>query len=196
MNSPRSEPSVDQTGSYGTLICTLVDRRSSVPFADARISCVVAPGKLVQVDADSRGEFRADVPQGVYELVISARGELALILRGIGVLAGHTQYMTRAFIPGEEDPSEGDPSSAIGGYLVDRLNHPVVDAAVTAVTVKGRTVYTAQTDKYGAFILHGVGPGQYDVSVRTATNTLSNERINVPAERVFVRHDLKLMMTA
>ncbi len=180
--------------SIGSLICTLVDRRSSVPLSDARITAVVSVGKLIQVDADSRGEFRADVPQGVYEFVISARGELALILRGIGILAGHTQYMTRAFVPGEEEPDDGAPSSAIGGYLIDRLNHPIITAAVTALAVNGKHVYTAQTDQYGAFILHDVKPGDYNVVVRSTTNTISSERITIPAERHFYRHDLRLLV--
>jgi len=70
----------------GTLFCTLVDRRSSVRFGRARH--VRDRRGIVQVDVDSKGEFRADFPQGVFDLVISARGELSLTLRGIGVLAG------------------------------------------------------------------------------------------------------------
>jgi hypothetical protein len=180
----------------GTLICTLIDRRSSLPMSDARITCVVGFGKIVQVDADQRGEFRADMPEGVYELIISARGELALILRGIGILAGHTQYITRAFAPGDEEPNDGEPSSAIGGYLTDRLGQPFPRAAVTATAGKGAHRYATQSDQFGAYIFHNVKPDEYDVVVRSATGTLSNERIMISGQREFYRHDLRLMVTA
>jgi hypothetical protein len=190
---------------YGTLHCTLVDRRSSVPLSDARVTCVVGGG-IIQVDVDQRGEFTANFPQGVFELVISARGELSLTLRGVGILGGHVQHMMRAFVPGEDDGYDGVPASAIGGYLTDRLGHPVVDAAVTAALVApaGQPVYgvphasqtyTAKSDKFGAFIIHAMKPGSYDVVVRTAQRTLSVERVLIPDHRTFVRHDLKLMVT-
>jgi hypothetical protein len=188
----------------GTLFCTLIDRRSGVPLSDARVTCVIGGG-IVQVDVDARGEFRADFPEGVFDLVISARGELSLTLRGVGVLAGHAQHILRALVPGEDDGHDGGPASAIGGYLTDRLGHPVVDAAVTATLVPppgtplyggpGAQTYAAQTDKFGAFVIHAIKPGAYDVVVRTKQNTLSNERVVVPAERVFRRHDLRLMVT-
>jgi hypothetical protein len=181
----------------------LVDRRSSVPLSDARVTCVIGGG-IVQVDVDSRGEFRADFPQGVFDLVISARGELSLTLRGIGVLAGHTQRILRAFIPGEEEAHDGIPASALGGYLTDRLGHPVVDAAVTATLVPapgtplytgGLQTYAAQSDKFGAYVIHAIKPGTYDVVVRNKQSTLSNERVTVPDRRTFQRHDLRLMVT-
>jgi hypothetical protein len=191
-------------GTNGTLYCTLVDRRSSVPLSDARVTCVVGGG-IVQVDVDTHGEFRADFPQGVFDLVISARGELSLTLRGIGVLAGHTQHIMRAFIPGEDEVNDGVPASAIGGYLTDRLGHPLVEAAVTATLVpppgtplygapSGQT-YASQTDRVGAFVIHAIKPGTYDVVVRTKQNTLSNERVTIPDHRTFHRHDLRLMVT-
>jgi hypothetical protein len=186
----------------GTLLCTLVDRRSSVPLSDARVTAVVGGG-IVQVDVDSRGEFRANFPQGVYELIISARGELSLTLRGVGILAGHTQHITRAFVPGEDDGYDGRPASAIGGYLTDRLGHPVIDAAITATLLPERSsltlggggshTYTARSDKFGAYLIHAIKPGTYDVVVRSRSSTLSNERITVPSERMFHRHDLRLM---
>ena len=189
---------------HGTLFCTLVDRRSSVPMSDARITCVVGGG-IVQVDTDQRGEFKALFPEGVYELIISARGELSLTMRGIGILGGHTQRMTRAFVPGEELEDDGEPASAIGGYLTDRLGHVVADAAVTAVSVPppGHNIYggeapkryTTASDSFGAFIIHGIKPGTYDVVVRNATMTLSNERVVIPGARHFARHDLRLMVT-
>lgn len=186
----------------GNLICTLVDRRSSVPLSDARVTCISSSG-IIQVDVDGRGEFRATFPQGVYELIISARGELSLTLRGIGILAGHTQYMMRAFVPGEDDGYDGVPSSALGGYLTDRLGQPVVDAAITATLVTerpsyalggaGSQTYTARSDKFGAYVIHAIKPGTYDVVIRTTARLLSNERITVASERHFQRHDQRFI---
>ena len=175
----------------GTLQCTLLDRRSSVPLSDARVTCVIGDARIVQLDADARGEFRAEFPQGVYELVISARGELSLIIRGIGVLAGHHQRLTRALVPGDAVPDD-QATAAIGGYLIDRLALPVVDAAVTA-TMAGGSVYTARSDKAGAYVIHAVAPGTYDVVVRAGTRVVSHESVTVAAERTFKRHDLKLV---
>jgi hypothetical protein len=186
----------------GTLICTLVDRRSSVPLTDARVTCISSAG-IIQVDVDSHGEFQATFPQGVYELIISARGELSLTLRGIGILAGHTQYLLRAFVPGEDDGYDGVPSSALGGFLTDRLGQPVVDAAITAALVTERPsyqigapsaqTYTTKSDKFGAYVIHAIKPGTYDVSVRTTKRLLSNERVAIPVERHFQRHDLRFI---
>lgn len=185
-------------------MCTLVDRRSSVPLSDSRVTCVINGG-IVQVDVDQRGEFKADFPEGVFDLVISSRGELSLTLRGVGVLAGHTQHMLRAFVPGEEEAHDGVPASAVGGYLTDRLGHPVVDTAVSATLVPpkgtplygtaGKQTYATQSDKFGAFVIHAIKPGEYDIVVRNAQRTLSNERIVIPEHRIFKRHDLRLMMT-
>ncbi len=173
-----------------------------MPLSDARVTCISSSG-IIQVDVDSRGEFQATFPQGVYELIISARGELSLTLRGIGILAGHTQYLMRAFVPGEDDGYDGVPSSALGGFLIDRLGQPVVGAAITAALVTERPSYavgappaqkyTAQSDKFGAYVIHAIKPGTYDVTIRTATRLLSNERISISAERHFERHDQRFI---
>jgi hypothetical protein len=185
---------METAATEGTLFCTLVDRRSSVPLSDARITFVVGGG-IVQVDTDSRGEFKAIFPEGVYELIVSSRGELSLTLRGVGVLAGHTQHITRALIPGEET-GEGQPSSAMGGYLIDRLGKPLPDAAITAMSAEGaKQTYTAQSDKFGAFVIHGMQPGSYDVSIRNTQRTLVSERITIAAERQFYRYDQRLIVS-
>jgi len=184
---------MDMVDSTGILFCTLVDRRSSVPLSDARITFVVGGG-IVQVDTDSRGEFKAIFPEGVYELIISSRGELSLTLRGVGVLAGYTQHIMRALTPGEET-SEGQPSSAMGGYLVDRLGKPLPEAAITAVAADRRTTYTGRTDKFGAYVIHAMQPGEYDVSIRNTQRTLSNERIVIAGERQFYRYDQRLLVS-
>ncbi len=186
MEAPQAGPN------EGTLTCTLLDRRSGAALADAHVTCVVRGG-IVQVTADQRGEFTAIFPEGVYEFIISTRGELSLMLRGIGVLAGHTQRIMRALIPGDGTRGEGEPSSAIGGYLIDRLAHPVVDAAITLVSLADRQTYTAKSDRFGAFIIHAIQPGAYDVAVRNTQRTLASERITIAAERQFYRFDQRLL---
>ena len=184
---------MDTADSTGTLFCTLVDRRSSIPLADARITFVVSGG-IVQVDTDSRGEFKAIFPEGVYELIISSRGELSLTLRGVGVLAGNTQHIMRSLIPGEET-AEGQPSSAMGGYLVDRLGKPLPEAAITAVAADRKQTYTGRSDKFGAYVIHGMQPGSYEVSIRNTQRTLSSEKITIAGERQFFRYDQRLLVS-
>jgi len=184
---------MDTAESTGILYCTLVDRRSSIPLSDARITFVIGGG-IVQVDTDSRGEFKATFPEGVYELIVSAGGELSLTLRGIGVLAGYTQHIMRALTPGEES-EEGQPSSAMGGYLVDRLGKPLPDAAITAVAADRQQTYTGLSDKFGAFVIHGMQPGTYDVSIRNTQRTLSAEKITIAGERQFYRYDQRLLVS-
>jgi hypothetical protein len=109
----------------------------------------------------------------------------------------------RAFVPGEDDGYDGVPSSALGGYLTDRLSQPVVDAAITAALVTERPsyqlgapsskTYTTKSDKFGAYVIHAINPGMYDVSVRTASRLLSNERVTIPGERHFQRRDLRII---
>jgi hypothetical protein len=184
---------MDTADTTGILFCTLVDRRSSVPLSDARVTFVIGGG-IVQVDTDTRGEFKAIFPEGVYELIISARGELSLTLRGIGVLAGYTQHIMRALTPGEET-GEGAPSSAMGGYLVDRLGKPLPEAAITAVAADRKQTYTGRSDKFGAYVIHGMQPGTYEVSIRNTQRTLSNEKITIAGERQFYRYDQRLLVS-
>jgi hypothetical protein len=183
---------MNQPGETGMLVCTLVDRRSSIPLSDARITCVVGGG-IIQVDADARGEFRAAFPEGVYEIIVSARGELSLTLRGVGILAGHTEHITRAFVPGD-DTDEGEPSSAMGGYLVDRLGKALPDAAITATAADGRRTYTGRSDRFGAYVIHGMQPGPYDVTIRNAQRILIAERVTIAGERRFFRYDQRLLV--
>jgi hypothetical protein len=184
---------MDTADTTGILYCTLVDRRSSVPLSDARVTFVIGGG-IVQVDTDTRGEFKAIFPEGVYELIISARGELSLTLRGIGVLAGYTQHILRALTPGEET-AEGAPSSAMGGYLVDRLGKPLPEAAITAVAADRKQTYTGRSDKFGAYVIHGMQPGTYEVSIRNTQRTLSSEKITIAGERQFFRYDQRLLVS-
>ena len=177
----------------GSLLMTLLDRRSSVPLAGARITCVWRDNRISRMDADDRGHFRATLPQGVYDLVISARGYLSLLVRGIGVLGGYHQQLTRALVPGEGQTAEGDPATAMGGYVTDRLGRPVGNVTIHANSENGTSAYTTRTDKTGAYVLHGVVPDMYDLTVRSMERSLLREHAPISHVKNFVRMDLRLI---
>jgi hypothetical protein len=180
----------EQTGS---ILMTLLDRRSSVPLAGARINCVWREGRISRLDADDKGHFRTTLPQGVYDLVISARGYLSLLVRGIGVLGGYNQHLTRALVPGEGQAPEGDPATAIGGFVTDRLGRPVSNVTIHANSESGSNAYTTRTDKTGAYVLHGVVPDMYDLTVRSMERSLLKEHVPIAHVKNFVRMDLRLI---
>lgn len=177
----------------GTLLCTLLDRRSSVPLGAARITCVWRDNRVSRMDADDRGHFAADLPQGVYDLVISARGYLSLFVRGVGVLGGYRQQMTRALVPGEGKDPEGLPATAIGGYIRDRLGRAVANVTVQANSESGNQSYTGRTDRSGAYILHGVVPDMYDLFVRSGDRNLAKEHVPISHVKHFVRMDVRII---
>ncbi|GAC1414255.1 MAG: hypothetical protein NVSMB64_24460 [Candidatus Velthaea sp.] len=176
----------------GSLTCTLLDRRSSVPLSGARITCVWRGDRISRLDADKRGNFTTELPQGVYDLVISARGYLSLTVRGVGVLGGYEQVLTRGLVPGEGQDPEGVPSTAIGGFITDRIERPVGNVTVSAIGDDGSASYTTRTDRSGAYILHGVVPGMYDLSVRSRERTLAHEPVPIAHVKDFIRLDLRL----
>jgi hypothetical protein len=180
-------------GQGGSLRCTLLDRRSSVPLAGARITCVGRDGRVSLMDSDERGNFQAAMPQGVYDLVISARGYLSLLVRGVGVLGGYHQQLTRALVPGEGQTAEGEPATALGGFVTDRLGRPVGNVTIHANSESGTASYTTRTDKTGAYVLHGVVPDMYDLTVRAMERTLLREYLPISHVKNFVRMDLRLI---
>jgi hypothetical protein len=180
----------EQTGS---LCCTLLDRRSSVPLCGARITCVGSDHRVLRFDADRFGRFTTTVPQGVYDLVISARGYLSLLVRGVGVLAGHRQFVTRALVPGEGDDCEHEPAAALGGYITDRFGRPVANVTIHISGEDGEAAYTTRTDREGAYLVHGVLPQAYDVTLCAMDRRLAREHVAVANPRDFVRVDLRLL---
>ena len=184
------ENEVDQT--FGTVQCTLLDRRSSVPVRGARVTCIWRDERVSVLSADDRGAFLAELPQGVYDLVISARGYLALFVRGIGVLAGYHQTIVRGLVPGEGRAPEGEPSTAIAGYVCDRVGRTVPDVAIHVNGENNAAAYTTSTDRSGAYVLHGVVPGMYDLVVRRGDRTLTHEDVAIAHVKELVRRDLRL----
>ena len=142
--------------STGTLSATILDRRSSSPLAGARVSCVWRDQRITTLRLDQHGKLRVELPEGVYDLIISANGFLSLLLRGIGILGGNDLQLMRALVPGAGQESDGDPATAVGGYVLDRLKRPLRNILVHA-SGEGHS-YTARTDRSGAFIMHGVAP--------------------------------------
>jgi len=185
------ENEVDQ--SFGTLLCTLLDRRSSVRLGGARVTCIWRDERVSVLSSDEHGTFIAQLPQGVYDLVISARGYLSLFVRGVGVLGGYHQAIVRGLIPGEGQALEGEPSTAIAGYVRDRVGRTVPNVAIHVNGEEHATAYTTHTDRDGAYVLHGVVPGMYDLVVRSGERTLSREHVAIAHVKDLVRRDLRLI---
>ncbi len=179
--------------SFGTLRCTLLDRRSSAALQGARVMCIGRDGRAYAFKADAQGLFSAQLAEGVYDLVISARGYLSLTVRGIGILAGHEQNVMRGLVPGEGQSLEGEPATAIAGYVKDRVGLAVANVAIHVTQDNGTTAYTTRTDKGGAFILNGVRPGMYDLIARAGERTLALEHVPIANVRSLVRVDLRLI---
>ncbi|HEY4442306.1 MAG TPA: carboxypeptidase-like regulatory domain-containing protein [Candidatus Elarobacter sp.] len=178
---------------FGTLHCTLLDRRSSVPISGARVTCVWRNERVSVLDADEAGRFSAQLPEGVYDLVISGRGYLSLFVRGVGVLGGYQQTIVRGLVPGEGQPLDGEPSTAIAGFVRDRVGMAVPNASVYVNGDKGGTAYTTRTDSAGAYVVHGVIPGDYDVAVRTGDRTLVHQHVPIAHVKALVRTDLRII---
>ncbi len=177
--------------STGTLSATILDRRSSSPLAGARVSCVWRDQRITTLRLDANGKLRVELPEGVYDLIISANGFLSLLLRGIGILGGNDLKLLRALVPGEGQESDADPATAIGGYVLDRLKRPLRDIVVHA-TGEGHS-YTARTDRSGAFILHGVQPAMYDLEFARISHIVKREPLAISNVRSFVRFDTKIL---
>ena len=177
----------------GLLCCTLLDRRSSVPLHGARVTCVGRDGRVVGFDADRMGRFTTALPQGVYDLVISARGYLSLLVRGVGVLGGHDQQMTRALVPGQGEDTEREAATALGGFISDRFGRPVANVIVHLTAEHGAAAHTTRTGRDGAYLLHGVLPGTYDLTVCALERRLLRESVAVENVKDFVRLDRRLM---
>jgi hypothetical protein len=182
---------VDET--FGTLQCTLLDRRSSVRLGGARVTCIWRDERVSVLRADEDGSFVAEVPEGVYDLVISARGYLSLFVRGVGVLAGYHQSIVRGLVPGEGQQLGGEPSTAIAGYVRDRIGRVVPDLAIHVNGEKHGTAYTTSTDRFGAYVLHGVIPGMYDLVVRAGERTVAREPVPIAHVKTLVRQDVRIV---
>ncbi len=177
--------------SAGTLSCTILDRRSSIPLSGARISCVWRTQRISTLRLDTSGSFKTDLPEGVYDIIISAHGFLSVSIRGIGILAGHQLQLQRALVPGEGQMSEGEPATAVGGFVLDRLHRPLANISIHAVG--GKTRYTTQTDRRGAYLLHGVAPAMYDLEFRRGNLLVGREPTPIPDVRNFIRVDTRLL---
>ena len=53
--------------------------------------------------------------------------------------------------------------------------------------------YAARTDNHGAYVIHGVGNGRYELVLRAAERTMAKEPLSVPDVKHFVRKDITLL---
>lgn len=185
--------------SVGQLSCLFLDRRSSFPLAEAQLMCIWPNQRMTAISTDREGRATLEVPEGSYDLVISAKGYLSMLIRGVGVLGGHKTDIMRGLIPGEGKGENELPSTAVGGYVRDRLGHPLPGVMIQVIFQTKSLVerdqaktYAARTDARGAYVIHGVSGGQYEVVVRAAERTMAREPLSVPDVKHFVRHDVTL----
>ena len=175
----------------GTLAGKFLDRRSSHPLAEARLSVVGHDGRATFGKTNAQGEFALKLPEGVYDLAISARGYLSMLIRGLGVLSGHRVEIVRAMVPGDagsEPPS--DVSTAIAGYVTDRLG-----SALQHVVVELRSEAHKQntrTEKNGAYVFHTVPIGEYDIFFRAGDRALEKVPVAIPTTKILARVDKRL----
>ena len=190
MEQTRSAPE-DLTG---LLSFTLLDRRSSVPLHGARINCIGRDNRVMRYDADRSGRFTTKLPQGAYDLVISARGYLSLLVRGVGVLAGHHQAVTRALIPGDGDDPQGEPATAIGGFITDRFGRSVEGVNIKLKAESDEAAaYTTRSERDGAYLFHSVIPANYVLQITAGNRRLVRDELAVANPRDFIRRDLRLL---
>jgi hypothetical protein len=176
----------------GTLATTFLDRRSSVPLAGAQVMCVGRDRAVTQLTTDASGTCRIEMAEGPYDLVVSARGYLSLLLRGIGVLGGYEHLFTRALVPGDDRAvHDVAPATAIGGYAVDRNGHGVNNVIVQAIA--GDVTKMTRTDKRGAYLLHSVEPETYEIVFRAPDRVFHRGETAITDIRAFARYDVKLL---
>ncbi len=182
------------TSSFGTVRCVLLDRRSSVPLSGAQVTCVARNGRVRMLDADARGAFTAELPEGVYDLVVSARGYLSLTVRGIGVLADHVQDVTRGLVPGDGGAlDDSAPATAVGGTVTDRVGQLMRDVTMHLNSDDGKQSYTTRTDRTGTYLIHGVAPGMYDLTARAGERTLALAHVPIANVRELIRADMRVV---
>lgn len=155
--------------------------------------CIGRDNRAIRFDADRFGRFTSTLPEGVYDLVISARGYLSLLVRGVGVLAGHRHQVTRALIPGEGDDCDHEPAGALGGFITDRFGRPVTNVTIHISSEDGQAAYTTRSDRDGAYLVHSLPARTYDVTLCAVDRRLAREHVVIANPRDFVRLDLRLM---
>lgn len=169
---------------------TLLDRRSSIPLASAGVNIVWGGDRLTTEHADLHGRVAVDLPEGAYDVLIAAQGYMSSLFRGIGVLEGARVELSRALVPGEGHAEE-EPAGAIGGFVLDRLNRPVMNIIVQASSDHNN--YTVRSDKQGVYVLHNVIPNTYEVIWRAGDRALLKQNVVVESARQLVRVDAQLL---
>ena len=168
----------------------VIDRRSSIPLGSAVINVVRDEAHLTTEHADVHGRVSVDLPEGAFDVMVSAGGYVASLFRGVGVLAGQRVEIVRALGAGEGRVEE-PPAGAIGGRCLDRLDQPLANIIVQAMS--DTLNYTVRSDKHGCYMLNGVQPGKYRVTWRSGDRALLTQEMKVERPRQFIRFDAQLL---
>jgi hypothetical protein len=168
----------------------LLDRRSSIPLASAVANIVWDNARVTTEHADIRGNIAVNLPQGSYDVLVVAAGYMSSLFRGIGVLDGQRVEVIRGLSPGQGPGDQEKPASAIGGMVLDRLEHPIANIIVQATS--GQHNYTVRSDRHGCYVIHNVIPGTYEIVWRAGDRALFKEEIPVPKAGQLIRYDARL----
>jgi hypothetical protein len=183
--------------SVGQLSCLFIDRHSSFPLVRAQLMCLWRDQRMSSISTDEKGCAVLELPEGAYDLVVSAKGYLSMLIRGVGVLGGARTEMMRGLVVGEGRSEDEAPSTALGGYIRDRLGHPLGNILVQVVSKSASLIetgktYVARTDSRGAYVIHGIGCGEYEIALRAAQRLLAREPLRIADISSFVRRDVVL----
>ena len=143
------------------------------------------------VNTDESGEIWLSLPEGIYDVVLHARGYLTVALRGIAILAGGTSLMIRALVAGDGMPSVAPAAGAIAGRVLDENGEGEPNAMLQATSAV--STHITQTDPLGNYFFHALPPQEYTLTLRTHKGLTAKQRTVESRYFTLVRADFSIL---
>lgn len=167
-----------------------VTDKSGAPIAGAKVTALDSNGKAHETTSDDQGLYAVmDVPPGKYTITVTAQG--AEIYKADAQLnPGEVQTLNITPQPppepaappastgpsiffGQTQPAMPTPppgvalkgAANISGSVTDQTGAAVVGAKIELLDPSGKLVLSAVSDDKGTYVLRGVAPGSYKLSV-------------------------------